>query len=162
MNVIMEYEDGAGVLTYRYTYGLKKSNVVISGIPNGVGGLSQKYAYPPGAADIVKLYYHHDRLGTTHYFTDNLAGRVSGFVSFDSWGSLASKAIVRLDVRELDLVQEYTGHPADMVLGLYYAKARMYDPLTSRFKSADPIKGYITNPQTLNQYSYCINNPLKY
>jgi len=94
--------------------------------------------------------------------TDNIAGKVTSFVSYDDWGALTSKAIVRVGVRELDLVQEYTGHPADIVLGLYYAKARMYDPLTSRFISSDLIKGFIAIPQTLNPYVYCINNPRKY
>jgi RHS repeat-associated protein len=150
-NVIMEHDCGVGGLSYRNTYGLEKSNVVISGIPSGAGGISQKHTYPTGMADIVKLYYHHDRLGTTHYLTDNISGKVTSFVSYDDWGALTSKAIVRLGVRELDLVQEYTGHPVDMVLGLYYAKARMYDPIDFRWLSPDLLKGIITNPISLSR-----------
>jgi RHS repeat-associated protein len=62
----------------------------------------------------------------------------------------------------LDLVQEYTGHPFDQVLNLYYAKARMYDAQDRRFVAVDTYKGELANPQTLVQYIYCNNNPLKY
>ena len=63
-NVLMETESGDSGLTYRYTYGLQKENVVIYGIPNGAGSLLQKQTYPNGAQNIVKLYYHQDRLGS--------------------------------------------------------------------------------------------------
>jgi len=49
-----------------------------------------------------------------------------------------------------------------MVLGIYYAKARMYDPGDRRFMAADPIMGNVRNPQTLNLFVYCLDNPLKY
>jgi RHS repeat-associated protein len=58
----------------------------------------------------------------------------------------------------LDLVQEYTGHPFDQVLNLYYAKARMYDAQDRRFLAADPVKGTIINPQSLVQHAYVLNN----
>jgi len=161
-NVIMETEEVAGGLTYRYTYGLKKVNVVIKGIPNGVGGVAQKVTYPDGPADIVKLYYHHDRLGSTIYLTDNVAGKVTSYVSYDDWGALTNKAIVRIGVRELDLVQEYTGHPEDMVLGIYYARARMYDAQDNRFTSFDKIRGFIKYPLSQNKYLYTESNPIKY
>jgi len=48
-----------------------------------------------------------------------------------------------MGVRELDLVQDYTGYAYDMVLGLYYAKARMYDADDRRFMSGDLLKGTI-------------------
>jgi RHS repeat-associated protein len=46
--------------------------------------------------------------------------------------------------------------------GLYYYGARYYDPVIGRFISADTIVQSFANPQTLNRYSYCLNNPLKY
>jgi RHS repeat-associated protein len=75
---------------------------------------------------------------------------------------LTAKAIVKLGVRELDLVQEYTGHPYDQVLNLYYAKARMYDAQDRRFMAMDWAGSNIAYTQTFNQYAYVINNPLKY
>ena len=146
------------VTLYRYVYGLEKLNTVITSIPSGVGGVAQGMdhadnavhnytntcmALAPGAelymainAYMVKLWHHIDRLGTTHYLTDNVDGKVTSIISYDDWGVLTSKAVVRLGARELDLVQNYTGHPTDMVLGAYYAKARMYDAGDRRFTSS--------------------------
>ena len=39
---------------------------------------------------------------------------------------------------------------------------RAYDPLVGRFLSADPYIQAPDNPQNLNRYSYCLNNPLRY
>lgn len=50
----------------------------------------------------------------------------------------------------------------DEETGLYYLRARYYDPEIGRFISKDPVPGILSAPQTLNQYVYCINNPLKY
>ena len=50
----------------------------------------------------------------------------------------------------------YTGHVYDDIAGLYYAKARTYDPTDKRFTSLDPVM------DGLNWYEYCRSNPLKY
>jgi RHS repeat-associated protein len=57
--------------------------------------------------------------------------------------------------------KQFTGQRLDGT-GLYYYNARYYDPLTGRFISADTIIPNPMNPQYLNRYSYCLNNPLKY
>jgi RHS repeat-associated protein len=155
-------ESGDSGLTYRYTYGLQKDNVVIFGIPNGADSVMQKYNYPDGTQNIVKLYYHHDHLGTTDYLTDNVAGKVTSYSTYDDWGMLTAKAIVKMGVRMLDLVQEYTGHSYDQVLDLYYAKARMYDAAGRRFAAVDPVKEMQKKPQTYNLYVYCLDNPQNY
>ena len=61
----------------------------------------------------------------------------------------------------LDTDKLFTGQRLDDT-GLYYYNARYYDATIGRFISADTIVQDITNPQTLNRYSYCLNNPLKY
>jgi hypothetical protein len=43
-----------------------------------------------------------------------------------------------------------------------YFGTRYYDPTIGRFITRDPVKGTIMNPQSLNPYVYCLNNPLKY
>jgi len=55
----------------------------------------------------------------------------------------------------------FTGQRLDTT-GLYYYNARYYDPTIGRFISADIYVQDYTNPQTLNRYAYCQNNPLKY
>jgi hypothetical protein len=37
-----------------------------------------------------------------------------------------------------------------------------YDPTIGRFISPDTVIQSVANPQCLNRYSYCLNNPLKY
>ncbi len=57
--------------------------------------------------------------------------------------------------------KKFTGQRLDGT-GLYYYGARYYDPNIGRFISADSIVPDPMNPQSLNRYSYCLNNPLKY
>jgi RHS repeat-associated protein len=55
--------------------------------------------------------------------------------------------------------KQFTGQMLDAT-GLYYYNARYYDPTIGRFISPDNIIQNYENPQTLNRYSYCANNPL--
>jgi RHS repeat-associated protein len=55
--------------------------------------------------------------------------------------------------------KQFTGQRLDGT-GLYYYNARYYDPAIGRFISADDVQDY--SPQSLNRYSYNLNNPLKY
>jgi hypothetical protein len=40
--------------------------------------------------------------------------------------------------------------------------ARYYSSSLGRFMAADPLSGYLEKPQSLNKYTYTVNNPLKY
>lgn len=57
--------------------------------------------------------------------------------------------------------KKFTGQRLDST-GLYYYGARYYDPGIWRFISPDTVGPDPKNPQALNRYSYCLNNPLKY
>ena len=54
----------------------------------------------------------------------------------------------------------YTGHEFDPATGLYYFKARFYDPELGRFASEDPYLGDPTTPPSLGRYLYAYANPL--
>ncbi len=54
---------------------------------------------------------------------------------------------------------KFAGYEFDSETGNYYAYARYYDPSIGRFLSADPLAGDVLNPQSLNRYSYVVNNP---
>ena len=56
----------------------------------------------------------------------------------------------------------YTGHETDLESGLINMNARLFDPQIGRFISADIVIPDIYNPQSLNRYSYVLNNPFKY
>jgi len=57
--------------------------------------------------------------------------------------------------------KKFTGRRLDAT-GLYYYGARYYDATIGRFTSADTIVQSYIYPQSLNRYSYTMNNPLKY
>ncbi|MFJ4965771.1 RHS repeat domain-containing protein [Streptomyces sp. NPDC088729] len=55
----------------------------------------------------------------------------------------------------------FLGKPADAATGLTHIGARAYDPGTGQFISVDPLLE-LDKHQTLNGYSYSINNPLTF
>ncbi len=63
---------------------------------------------------------------------------------------------------------KFTGHIKDDATGQYYAKARYFTTGLGRWSQPEPLlKGvpdikFLYNPQMLNPYVYCLNNPLKY
>ena len=98
------------------------------------------------------MYYHTDRLGTTHILTDS-----SGFpITAAEYEPFGDADLSGENERYL-----YTGQEID-TSGLYYYRARYYDVETGRFLSRDRWVGDYRRPQTLNKYVYCVNNPLKY
>jgi RHS repeat-associated protein len=60
------------------------------------------------------------------------------------------------------LSHRFTGQILDEDTGLYYFNARYYDAELGRFIQPDTIVPDPGNPQSLNRYSYCNNNPLAY
>ena len=57
---------------------------------------------------------------------------------------------------------KFTDQELDPETGLYNYGARLYDPVIGRFISPDTIIPDPYDPQMLNRYSYCRNNPLIY
>ncbi|MBI4311287.1 MAG: hypothetical protein HY681_05830 [Chloroflexi bacterium] len=55
----------------------------------------------------------------------------------------------------------FTGQRLDST-GLYFYNARYYDAAIGRFISPDTIVPNLSNPQSLNPYTYVLNNPLRY
>jgi RHS repeat-associated protein len=56
----------------------------------------------------------------------------------------------------------FTDQEDDAELEFYNYGARLYDPMLGRFISPDSIVPSPGDPQSLNRYSYCLNNPLIY
>ncbi len=53
----------------------------------------------------------------------------------------------------------FTGHVFDTETGLYYAKARYFDPKLGRFLTQDSFLGNIDEPPSLHRYLYANDNP---
>ncbi len=65
-------------------------------------------------------------------------------------------------VEEVENSIRYAGEFYDASAGLYYLRARYYDPATARFISEDTYRGDATDPASLNLYAYCGNDPINY
>ena len=55
---------------------------------------------------------------------------------------------------------EFTSKERDSETGLDYFGARYFSGAQGRFTSPDPLRGRLSDPQTLNRYAYVRNNPL--
>ena len=53
-----------------------------------------------------------------------------------------------------------SGEQYDQDLGLYYLRARYYNPNTGRFMSRDPEDGVPADPQSLHKYLYAGGDPV--
>ena len=151
--LVMEEEGG---FDDRWVYGLDKLSVKITSEGTNWWGQNVK-------TDILKDYLHQDRLGNTTNLTDKF-GRVVGRADYNEWGEVTYKEALSItsSYRRIYPQLNYTGHDWDDVLGMYYAKARFYDPDAKRFVEIDPVKGSVTDPLSLVSYLYCVDNPLRW
>ncbi len=97
-------------------------------------------------------YFHVDHLGSTRLKTD-ASGNVIYGSNYEPYGPEYGES----GSEEF----RYTGKQEDPT-GLYYFGARYYDPVTGRFTTRDSVFGDLSDPQRLNRYTYCRNNPHKY
>ena len=99
-------------------------------------------------------YVCQDQLGSTVLTADNNGVTLATVAYFPFGATRTSSGTPNTD-------ELFTGQRLDQT-GLYYYGARYYDASIGRFISADSVVQSFLNPQCLNRYSYCINNPLKY
>ena len=110
-------------------------------------------------------YILRDNLGSVVSVADTLGNDLQ-HLSYDAWGRLRDPLTLSpyryREEPELLLGRGYTGHEHLQWCGLINMNARLYDPMVARFLSPDPVVQAPDNTQSLNRYSYCLNNPLKY
>lgn len=111
-------------------------------------------------------YMLKDHLGSVTAILDE-NGVVQERLSFDAYGRRRTDSganIPEIDFFSLNPLTNrgYTGHEHVDGVGLIHMNGRVYDPTIARFLSADPIIQAPTNLQSLNRYSYVVNNPLRY
>lgn len=112
--------------------------------------------YSAGAWTTAIRYMHPDHLGSPALVTDD-TGAVVERRSYDPFGR-ARTPTGFTPVHHPSI--GYTSHEDDPEYGLVNMRGRIYDPLTARFLTPDPIVENLGNAQTLNPYSYVRNNPL--
>jgi RHS repeat-associated protein len=98
-------------------------------------------------------FYEYDGMGSVRQLT-NASGAVTDTYEYDAFGNLLNKT----GTTSNEML--YRGEQRDSDLGLYYLRARWYDPITGRFVSRDPKKGVTTDPKTLHKYLYAEGDPV--
>jgi RHS repeat-associated protein len=98
-------------------------------------------------------FYGYDGGGNVRNLT-NVAGTITDEYEYDAFGNSFTK------VGTTPNNYLYRGEQYDPDLGLYYLRARYYNPNTGRFLSRDPEAGKPTDPKTLHRYLYAGGDPL--
>jgi len=132
MDTIYEKDQSGAVTKYVYANGMRIAKITPSGTVH---------------------YYLGDHLGSTRKVLD--ASRNTIFsTEYEPFGKPYSVTGTE--------AYKYTMEKHDDPTGFVYLRARQYDPDLGRFVSADPVLGVPAFPQTLNRYTYVVNNPLRY
>jgi RHS repeat-associated protein len=98
-------------------------------------------------------YFYRDHL--SNRFFANSSGTVTATLSQFPFGELTSGSA--------STKWAFTNYERDNAAGdsgLDYAYARFYSSRLGRFMSVDPLSGSIGNPQSLNRFSYVMNDPV--
>ena len=114
-------------------------------------------------SDLVGAHFYvSNHLASNHLATD-MSGRVVSRFVYLPYGSL-NMALTDNDVdgdgREFNVVEKYTGQEYDYETGLYNYRARLYDPETARFLSADPQHKDLPGWNTFDTHGYVHGNPV--
>jgi len=95
-------------------------------------------------------YYHYDGSGSVVALSDSYGTSRQSY-EYGAYGRVRAEDI---DFKANPYM--YTGRRFDYETGLYYYRARYYNPYIGRFLQTDPI-GY---DDGINWYLYCKNNPI--
>jgi RHS repeat-associated protein len=96
-------------------------------------------------------YYLYDGLGSVAGLTDPSEAMMATY-KYDAFGAIRSQTGCVVNP------YRFTGREYDEKSGLYYYRARYYDPTTGRFLSLDPTR----KSAKLNFYCYCSSNPIRF
>jgi len=135
-NVIGEY-DGNNNLTRKYIHGARVDELVCM-----IDVVDSNAVY----------YYHYDATGSVVALSDSDGDSCQSY-EYSVYGQTAVS-----DPNFIANPYMFTGRRFDYETGLYYYRARYYNPYIGRFLQTDPI-GYSAG---MNLYAYCGNNPLSF
>jgi RHS repeat-associated protein len=99
------------------------------------------------------LFYLVDGQNSTRALSD-AAGVVTDAYDFDAFGETQASTGGTVNA------YLYTGQQSEQGMGLYYLRARYYEPNTGRFLSRDPVTGSIFDPPAFHPYTYSRNDPM--
>ena len=117
------------------------------------------------------FYYLQDHLGSPIRLVDGKDD--SGKNDHSSGEPLAYDefGVLLVEAQNAENPFGFTGYQRDDISGLYYAQARYYNPMVGRFVSEDSVRNLtdrmpngreVIDPLSLNLYTYCQNNSIKF
>jgi RHS repeat-associated protein len=139
------------VTTVQYVY--DGDNIIAE--YDGGDNLARKFIHGPGIDEPIAMidveddnatyYYHYDALGSVVALSDT-SGDTVEIYEYSVFGQVAAT-----DANNPNPFM-FTGREFDKETGLYYYRARYYNPTLGRFLQTDPAG-------SANLYSYCSNDP---
>ena len=95
------------------------------------------------------FYYLRDALNSVRNLIDG-AQSIQNIYDYDAWGDILAQ------VENVANDRKFTGREADRESGLYYYRARMYDPSIARFTQREPVDPNLGR----SPYAYVDNDPV--
>ncbi|UWZ86824.1 RHS repeat-associated core domain-containing protein [Occallatibacter riparius] len=133
---VVEELSGAGVVERQYTYGLQRIN-----------------QNQPINNTWTVSFYGYDGGGSVRQLT-NAAGTVTDTYVYDAFGNSLQTG------NQTPNVYLYRGEQFDSDLGLYYLRARYYNPITGRFMGRDPLGWNPLSTGSVHRYLYGLGDPV--
>lgn len=159
-NLVGKYSyDGFGRRIKKTTYVNNQPDEVTVFIYNAFGRAVAEYSNRIEPASSARVsYLTTDHLGTARAVSDQY-GRIVSRHDYLPFGEEIERVGRGVD----NVRRKFTGYERDNEASLDHAVARYYSFRIGRFTSPDPISSNMdpSAPQTLNRYSYVLNNPLK-
>ena len=81
--------------------------------------------------------------------------------ALEAFGGSMTTALWQQEESTIDNPFRYCGEYLDDATGLYYLRARDYDPETQTFLTEDTCNGETNDPLSLNLYTYAENDPIQ-
>ena len=131
-----------------------------------LGGVAIATYYPASGVQQLK-YLLKDHIGSIHSVLDE-SGLISATMHFSAFGKRQAAdwktpltSFLYSPLNDIT-TRGFTGHEQVDSVGVIHMNGRIYDPKLGRFLQADPVVQAPKNSQSLNRYSYVLNNPLSY
>lgn len=108
------------------------------------------------------VYYLEDRMGSVRWLADETGAEVAR-LDYDAFGNVLAGAGAAVDAPSgVGGDFRYHGAWLEEATGLYYMRARHYDPRTGRFLSRDAAEPNDMVPETYHPYGFVNGNPVLY